>query len=312
MDKRLILVLLISVSVGHFSTSSALMKYYYYFVNQNLTWVKAQSYCRQHYTDLVTVDNMKEMVRIRDGLAPKYNGSSWIGLSKIPPRRWGWSSGDALDYINWHAPEPDNGDYDGICGGVFKQFTGWIDVDCTELITFVCYSELKKTFIHIKTQVTWMNAQTYCRKYYTDLATIHSEEENQEVLALLGSGDYAWIGLIFDNWKWSDQQSSSFRNWGQGQPWSPTGNANCATMLMVWGGQWDDTQCDSQLPFICYKVPRRSQRLKITFSGEIDLNDAALKTAILKKTEEMLRTQGMSNDTTLSWSETNGNIFILQ
>ncbi|KAL7842129.1 hypothetical protein SRHO_G00238180 [Serrasalmus rhombeus] len=248
MDKRLFLALLIS---GLCSAASALSRQYY-FVNESKTWLEAQSYCRQNYTDLATVDNMEEMKQLMAAVDPKYSGSLWIGLNKAPPRCWGWSSGEIPQYMNWKSTEPNNGDIDGLCVAKY-EFDGWLDADCTSLWEFVCYSEPTKQFIHISKQDSWRNAQDYCRQYYTDLATIHNEEEHQNISHLLGHVQYAWIGLFFDNWKWSDRRSTSFRYWMAGQPYSPRGNANCAVMVTTWNGQWDDTLCDLKLPFMCYK-----------------------------------------------------------
>ncbi|XP_037387125.1 collectin-12-like [Pygocentrus nattereri] len=150
----------------------------------------------------------------------------------------------------------------------------------------------------------------YCRKHYTDLAPIHNEQEHQRVSDLLGSVEYAWIGLFLDNWKWSDQRSTSFRYWKAGQPWSPTGNANCVAMVTTWTGQWVDTLCDAKLPFMCYKAPRqRIVKLTMTPNGEKDLNDPAMKTAILSLIEKKLRTQEGGNDATLRWREKSGKVF---
>uniref|UniRef100_A0A3Q3JKZ9 C-type lectin domain-containing protein n=1 Tax=Monopterus albus TaxID=43700 RepID=A0A3Q3JKZ9_MONAL len=48
----------------------------------------------------------------------------------------------------------------------------------------------------------WQDAQSFCREYHTDLLTIKSEEENQNL-----AGTKGWIGLYRQNsagpWKWS-------------------------------------------------------------------------------------------------------------
>uniref|UniRef100_A0AAR2K8G8 C-type lectin domain-containing protein n=1 Tax=Pygocentrus nattereri TaxID=42514 RepID=A0AAR2K8G8_PYGNA len=120
--------------------------------------------------------------------------------------------------MNWKSTEPNNGDIDGLCVAKY-EFDGWIDADCTSLWD-------------------WRNAQDYCRQYYTDLATIHNEEEHQNISHLLGHVQYAWIGLFFDNWKWSDRRSTSFRYWMAGQPYSPKGNANCTVAKLVFPLFW--------------------------------------------------------------------------
>ncbi|XP_016334552.1 C-type lectin BML-1-like, partial [Sinocyclocheilus anshuiensis] len=57
-----------------------------------------------------------------------------------------------------------------------------------------------------KTQNTWTDAQKYCRRHYTDLATIRSQEDNDQITKLLNVWMVpVWIGLYRDTWKWSDQ-----------------------------------------------------------------------------------------------------------
>ncbi|KAL6468222.1 hypothetical protein MHYP_G00238990 [Metynnis hypsauchen] len=252
-----------------------------------MTWLEAQSYCRETYTDLATVDNMEDMKQLMVAVDPMYVGSLWIGLNKAPLKRWGWSSGDIPQYMNWRSPETNVGDRDGLCAAKY-QFSGWIDASCTNLWDFVCYREPAKRFIRGFKQDNWRNAQNYCRKHFTDLSTIQNEQEHQRVSDLLGSTEYAWIGLFLDNWKWSDQRSTSFRYWKAGKPLSTTGNANCVVMVTTWNGQWNDTLCDAKLPFMCYKAPRqRIVKLTMTSNGQKDLNDPAMKTAILSLVSEI-------------------------
>ncbi len=57
-----------------------------------------------------------------------------------------------------------------------------------------------------KTTETWIDAQKHCRDHYTDLATIRSKEDNDEIIKLIYSlGLFVWIGLYRDTWTWSDQ-----------------------------------------------------------------------------------------------------------
>uniref|UniRef100_A0A3B4E0H1 C-type lectin domain-containing protein n=1 Tax=Pygocentrus nattereri TaxID=42514 RepID=A0A3B4E0H1_PYGNA len=109
----------------------------YYFVNESKTWLEAQSYCRENYTDLATVDKMEEMKQLMEAVDPTYVGDLWIGLNKAPLRRWGWSSGESPQYMNWRFSEPN--DRDGLCAAKY-QFSGWIDAQCTDVLEFVCYS----------------------------------------------------------------------------------------------------------------------------------------------------------------------------
>lgn len=75
---------------------------------------------------------------------------------------------------------------------------------CGDLLNFKPYSGSYMT--------TWTKAQTFCRKYHTDLITIRNEQEN----TFFKSG--GWIGLYRANtntWKWSrGDEIASFIKWG--------------------------------------------------------------------------------------------------
>ncbi|KAG9278090.1 C-type mannose receptor 2-like, partial [Astyanax mexicanus] len=301
-----------SVSSGLWSPSSARFRYYY-LVTEQKTWVQAQSYCRQQYTDLATVDNMAEMQQLKGFIPPGFSDSIWIGLNKSSKRHWGWSSGEVLQYTNWNPEEPNNGNVDGVCGGIYKS-GGWVDMPCSNKYQFVCYSESLGTFVLVMTLNTWRNAQSYCRHHHTDLATIHSDQELQDVWDLLTNSDVVWIGLFFDNWVWSDGNKTTFRYWHPGQPYNALGEGNCAVVSTSWGGDWDDTACNGVISFMCYKAPikRGLIRLKVTSGGEMDLNDPDVMTNILTQIEQTLRKQGVGSDTTLTWQMMKGKVFTLQ
>uniref|UniRef100_W5KR61 C-type lectin domain-containing protein n=1 Tax=Astyanax mexicanus TaxID=7994 RepID=W5KR61_ASTMX len=113
------------------SPSSARLRYYY-LVTEPKTWVQAQSYCRQKYTDLATVDSMAEMEELKGFIPPGFSDSIWIGLKRGPMRLWGWSSGEVLQYTNWNPGEPNGVVTDRWCGAIYK-LGGWIDTSCTNM-----------------------------------------------------------------------------------------------------------------------------------------------------------------------------------
>uniref|UniRef100_A0A3B4ASL1 C-type lectin domain-containing protein n=1 Tax=Periophthalmus magnuspinnatus TaxID=409849 RepID=A0A3B4ASL1_9GOBI len=111
-------------------------------VNKYLDWTSAQTYCRDKYTDLVTVydeqDNQKLMA-----VAGNMNECFWIGL-RHNFDNWRWSMGvpsrfyDKSDDI-WADGEPNN--WGGIehCGVISTySSTGIWDRECTASLYFVC------------------------------------------------------------------------------------------------------------------------------------------------------------------------------
>ncbi|XP_012987470.2 macrophage mannose receptor 1 [Esox lucius] len=128
--------------------------------------------------------------------------------------------------------------------------------------------------------MTWTEAQSYCRNNYTDLATIDNTEDMYRLMKSVNGGftNGAWIGLKegerMGTWQWSDQSNCSFRNWNIGQPDNQGGDQTCVVtwmnvtgpwddmkcnatgMSVTW--RWDDRNCDEKRPFFCYHVPSTS------------------------------------------------------
>lgn len=66
----------------------------------------------------------------------------------------------------------------------------------------------------IEQTMTWYKAQSYCRENYTDLVSIRNEGQKEEVKNEgMNSTTPYWIGLLYDDWEWSDGGRSSYRNW---------------------------------------------------------------------------------------------------
>ncbi|KAK1155248.1 macrophage mannose receptor 1-like [Acipenser oxyrinchus oxyrinchus] len=96
--------------------------------------------------------------------------------------------------------------------------------------------------------MSWSEAQSYCREKHTDLATVRSQEEAEQLLNITGGSvnATAWIGLYRDdtqNWQWSNSDDVIFySNW--------TANLFCASVRS--SGEWRDLRCQEKNPFMCY------------------------------------------------------------
>uniref|UniRef100_A0A672K3A5 C-type lectin domain-containing protein n=1 Tax=Sinocyclocheilus grahami TaxID=75366 RepID=A0A672K3A5_SINGR len=86
----------------------------YQFMNQSMTWLDAQRYCRARFTDLAAVMTMNDVRRLVTTVDPGYNGSVWIGLHALGVGRWLWSMGDSAISQDsmWQPGEPSG---DGEC-----------------------------------------------------------------------------------------------------------------------------------------------------------------------------------------------------
>ncbi|KAI7809621.1 hypothetical protein IRJ41_012963 [Triplophysa rosa] len=213
----------------------------YHYINKNMTWSEAQSYCRGTYTDLATVGSMKDMNRMMSIVGAGYNESVWIGLKRATQSRWGWSMGNdtVTKYSNWASGNASTG-----VGCAFNNSTKWSTTSCSTEFYFVCYNESNKFIIGMMLK-NWTDAQSYCRNNYIDLATVESSTDQQE---LYDFGE-VWIGLFSDSWQWSDQWSIFFRNWVAGHP---SGSGDCVAMLTTDSGKWAHDSCDVKRHFICH------------------------------------------------------------
>ncbi|MGH0178643.1 UNVERIFIED_CONTAM: hypothetical protein FKN15_077463 [Acipenser sinensis] len=107
------------------------------------------------------------------------------------------------------------------------------------------YNQIIKN-VFVNTLKSWPEAQTYCREKHTDLATVHSQEEAQQLVNIAGTliSD-SWIGLYRDgtqNWQWSNGYDVIYKSW--------TEDLFCASINSV--GQWEDNVCSEMKAFMCY------------------------------------------------------------
>lgn len=129
----------------------------------------------------------------------------------------------------------------------------------------------------VRRMMVWSDARTYCRKTYTDLATVYSRDENDKLQSLLQrmGTDQAWIGL-YDNitkWRWLlDNQvfynGVDYSNWRRSEPNNLNSKENCVVVTM--NGYWRDHHCSSESPSVCYNGRRNSPtklKLFIGFKG---------------------------------------------
>lgn len=103
-------------------------------------------------------------------------------------------------------------------------------------------------------RMTWDMAQEYCRKYFTDLATLRNESEARNTLPICPRDEACWIGLHrkepdADVWAWSSGEEMTFSMWKPGQPNNKGhGHEDCVVSVNT---QWYDNNCKEKHPFLC-------------------------------------------------------------
>ncbi|XP_062331387.1 C-type lectin lectoxin-Enh4-like [Osmerus eperlanus] len=162
---------------------------------------------------------------------------------------------------------------------------------------------------------TWRKAQIYCRQSYTDLASIRNQAENIEIQKfVLGekSSAIVWIGLFKDDWKWSDQSTSSFRSWEIGEP---RDDDDCVFTHPYFSWQWFSHNCSSSRYVICHDgcIPTTPAKVKLVGRVELvpnspsDLEDPAMLDSIL---QQMKAAGRIPEHSTLRWKkQKDGKVF---
>ncbi|KAJ8373446.1 hypothetical protein SKAU_G00040260 [Synaphobranchus kaupii] len=202
-----------------------------------MNWTEAQTYCRKNYTDLVTLHSEGDAQR-----AKKPGGPTWIGLRRSPMK---WSNGDVVKYKKIGNSSNEGWKH---CYAM-KTFDQWEEVSCTQNRSFMCYTKgdsgrsLKYTLIQEKR--SWCEAQSYCREHHTDLVSISTREQNEDVKTN-GSSTPFWIDLMHTDWEWSDGACSTFRNWKK----EPEEGSDCGYIIE---GEMGAQGCHMTAEAMCYK-----------------------------------------------------------
>ncbi|XP_037625012.1 macrophage mannose receptor 1-like isoform X1 [Sebastes umbrosus] len=327
-EMRMEKVLLSIVALSGLCAVSSPAKRQYHFVYDLKNMTEAQSYCREKYTDLATIDNMEDMtilnntVDLNKTVYLHNSYRAWIGLY-VGLGSWNWSLSDTsfykhgeTEFRRWASGEPNNMNNEH-CTQMYDDGL-WNDLYCGGHLKAVCLYVRGPNvkFIFINMSMTWTDAQSYCRDRYTDLASVRNMTDNQKVQELVPAGEKVWIGLFREYLKWSDGSNSSFRYWRQDtrEPNNNDGQEACVAANFGLSGRWEDWPCDDKRAFICYSLPTTTKQvIRLSLLKEdpsLDLNDPAVMESILKQLKQRLKDQGVNDDIKLSWKkQPDGKVF---
>uniref|UniRef100_A0A1A8FFG9 C-type lectin domain-containing protein n=1 Tax=Nothobranchius korthausae TaxID=1143690 RepID=A0A1A8FFG9_9TELE len=305
-------VLLCTIAASALCAASSIRYRQYHFIYDPKNWTKAQTYCRQTYTDLVTVDSYS-MVTTLNSLADVTQMDStkqaWIGLY-FDVIDWKWSlsdedfyRNDEATYRNWYPGQPDSIWYSEYCGNTYVDQGRWWDSPCDTLFSSICsnVSGGNVTFILNKNPLNWTDAQSYCRQHYTDLASVRNLSENEQIWRLITGS--TWIGLYKNTWKWSNGLFFMYNYWQGLEP--DGGNEKCTAANFANSGRWVDWPCGLEKPFVCYHDPvplrRTVIKLKVVKTSALHLEDPAVQEDLLQQLKQKLMDRNMTGDINLSW-----------
>ncbi|XP_070560963.1 C-type lectin APL-like [Ptychodera flava] len=110
----------------------------------------------------------------------------------------------------------------------------------------------------------WDKANNICKTYGGALASVHSRQENDQILDVCPGVYDLWIGLNDRDWEgdwvWSDRSEVVYLNWDSGEP---DGNSrglfnndvHCAAQrnegILPGGKGWEDEDCFEKKKFTC-------------------------------------------------------------
>ncbi|XP_035984289.1 dromaiocalcin-1-like [Fundulus heteroclitus] len=106
------------------------------------TWGSAQSYCRTHYTDLVTIDSEEENLEVKK-IIPT-NDNAWIGLYRVP---WLWSDKTQNSFRNQGSVDFNSGNQHCVLQNPSHL---WSDNNCYIKTFFICHQVVRMATTTVK------------------------------------------------------------------------------------------------------------------------------------------------------------------
>ncbi|NXF66511.1 LYAM2 protein, partial [Ciccaba nigrolineata] len=117
------------------------------------------------------------------------------------------------------------------------------------------------TYHYSDTNMTYREAELWCKKRYTNMVAIQNKEEINYLNNFLPfNPGYYWIGIrkINEVWTWigtNKELTEEARNWASGEPNGKGNNEDCVEIYIKRGkddGKWNDEQCEKKKVALCY------------------------------------------------------------
>ncbi|XP_017671135.1 PREDICTED: L-selectin [Lepidothrix coronata] len=117
------------------------------------------------------------------------------------------------------------------------------------------------TYHYSDRNMTYREAEEWCKKRYTNMVAIQNKEEINYLNNFLPyNPGYYWIGIrkINDVWTWvgtNKELTEEARNWASGEPNGKGNNEDCVEIYIKRGkddGKWNDEQCEKKKVALCY------------------------------------------------------------
>ncbi|XP_014833936.1 PREDICTED: C-type mannose receptor 2-like [Poecilia mexicana] len=221
----------------------------FHLIQEEKTWLEAQSYCRQNHTDLVSGTKQLQDQQLKNVCSSL--GQNQYILNGLFRDTWRWSDGSSFSFRHWNLQFNNQRFNSGQCAmTVFDDGGRWKNVNCAERKPFICYDD---KVILVKENMNWSKALNHCRTHHHDLVTITNMDEQRWIQEKVknASTDYVWMGLRFNCtlnfWFWVCPGMTTF-NISDGA----TDDCNISGCMDVRGQhRWFNKNATEEFNFIC-------------------------------------------------------------
>ncbi|KAM7420599.1 hypothetical protein PAMA_015025 [Pampus argenteus] len=112
-------------------------------IQENMTWIEAMSYCREHHIDLVYITTKDIQKKVAEKARNSTTAHVWLGLRYTCNFDfWFWINSATGCYQNWAPGQGSEVKYDcGVTGAI--EATGWqqwVGLPETEKLNFICHA----------------------------------------------------------------------------------------------------------------------------------------------------------------------------
>jgi len=236
----------------------------------------AEQYCAIMGGHAAIIESEQEMELLKATLLDR---SVFLGVNMQSYRKYQFNVALKLDghtgFTDFGAGEPNNyGSGDCVVADISDDFK-WKDIQCAERHSVLCKADAiigekepscGEDETAFDTSCYWADrheiynfteAQDECRARGLQLASIHSQQEQDFIAGLVG-GYHAWIGLtdlaVEGEFRWTDGTPLEFQYWRQGEP--DGGDPHDCVHTYPSVAAWGDYACEYSYGFVCKGAPR--------------------------------------------------------
>ncbi|KAI3360945.1 hypothetical protein L3Q82_013149, partial [Scortum barcoo] len=159
----------------HFLSSFSLSKGNLLLIQENMTWIEAMGYCREHHIALVHITTKDIQEKVVEKTKHATSSHVWLSLRYTCEFNfWFWTSSATGCYQNWAPGQGSEGEYDcGVSGAI--QATGrqqWVGLPETEKLNFICFacpglrraSDASDDFLIVEKEIFSIEAESLRRR----------------------------------------------------------------------------------------------------------------------------------------------------